>query len=660
MHFFRDRLLAKRFRDGNVSEKEQMLYVLFYATVTAVFFTSSYAALSRADVALSLYDRLNDAVWMLLNFLAVIVCYTTNRRGDDCAFVARYFSIGFPVAIQTFLLSVPLCIGAYNIDLYFAAPGIFSGEMGAAEIEKLPSTTGPATLAASMLVAGYYIWRLNGSMRIAAGVERWRVPSTAPKPRTAMQRGMPVAGRLAKRLAQNLLNGMRLALFLRCRETVFDTSWHALWFVAALSAFMTLGRDWLQFDAPRVFNAEGFASEAAYLAFLLLGAYMVSALFRQAGSVLAVAVIVLNALVLPWIAGSLLFFACMEWADNELCYQLLWAAFVIWTFLAAFRALMLVFGESSMRHLIGAIILATAVSAPDRVFYMYDFWYQDYIEEATPQTAFDQISHEALFGKQGALLQAQIEALRPSAPGKTDVFGVVFGSHGHQEVFRREVEFVGRALEKHYGMKGRLLTLVNNEATVNDTPLAMALNLEAALRGLAGRMQDEDVAFIYLTSHGSVEEGLSVGLGYDLSFERMDAARIAAALEASGIRNRVIWVSACYSGSMIEALQGENTLIMTAAAADRTSFGCSDELEMTYFADAYFRQALPEEPDLVKAFERAKELIRKREQEEGITQHSNPQISIGDNILKALYAYKVPPPAPEPEANAAPEEKHKK
>lgn len=51
---------------------------------------------------------------------------------------------------------------------------------------------------------------------------------------------------------------------------------------------------------------------------------------------------------------------------------------------------------------------------------------------------------------------------------------------------------------------------------------------------------------------------------------------------------------------------------MTAARAGRTSFGCGNGREWTYFGDALFNHALREETDFIKAFDKANGLMIER------------------------------------------------
>jgi hypothetical protein len=86
--------------------------------------------------------------------------------------------------------------------------------------------------------------------------------------------------------------------------------------------------------------------------------------------------------------------------------------------------------------------------------------------------------------------------------------------------------------------------------------------------------------FIHMTSHGAK------GQGFYLSRAGMLPPASLAALvnRACGQAPTVILVSACYSGQFIsEELKGPNRVILTAARADRPSFGCSADTRYTYW-----------------------------------------------------------------------------
>jgi hypothetical protein len=148
--------------------------------------------------------------------------------------------------------------------------------------------------------------------------------------------------------------------------------------------------------------------------------------------------------------------------------------------------------------------------------------------------------------------------------------------------------------------------------------------------------RDEDVLVLFLTSHGSESHRFSLEL-WPLRFKELDPAALRALLDASGIRNRVVIVSACYSGGFIAPLKDEHTAVITASAADRNSFGCSNEAQWTYFGKAYFDEALRGTYSFTQAFENAKPVIAARERADGYDP-SDPQMAVGGAIAGTLEA----------------------
>jgi ABC-type branched-subunit amino acid transport system substrate-binding protein len=108
-------------------------------------------------------------------------------------------------------------------------------------------------------------------------------------------------------------------------------------------------------------------------------------------------------------------------------------------------------------------------------------------------------------------------------------------------------------------------------------------------------------------------------------------------LDDSAIKHRVIVISACYSGGFIDGLKDDNNLVITAAAADKNSFGCDNESDFTYFGKAYFDEALRKTWSFTEAFEIAKPMIAAREKEQDYTP-SEPQMALGRNIAPVLEA----------------------
>jgi hypothetical protein len=236
--------------------------------------------------------------------------------------------------------------------------------------------------------------------------------------------------------------------------------------------------------------------------------------------------------------------------------------------------------------------------------------------------------------QQTELLRSALDALQPATPGPAQLFFVGFAGFGSQAVFKREVIAVRRLFDERFGTAGRSIALINSPSTLNDAPLANAGNLDRVLQHLGKLMEPgRDTLFLFLTSHGD-RGALAVempGRGVD----KLTSQQLKAILQRSGIRNRVIVISACHSGSFISALADPTTLVIAAARADRSSFGCEDQRRWTYFGDAYFNRALREETSFTAAFRRARKVIALWEaQEKRIP--SLPQMAGGEALDSLL------------------------
>ena len=120
-----------------------------------------------------------------------------------------------------------------------------------------------------------------------------------------------------------------------------------------------------------------------------------------------------------------------------------------------------------------------------------------------------------------------------------------------------------------------------------------------------------------------------------LELAQLKPAALSRILAESGIKWKVLVISACYSGGFIEPLKDENTLIVTAAAADRQSFGCANEEDFTYFGRAYFHEALRRSLSFIDAFDLAKRSIATRERAEKLDA-SGPQMFVGAAMREKL------------------------
>jgi hypothetical protein len=163
----------------------------------------------------------------------------------------------------------------------------------------------------------------------------------------------------------------------------------------------------------------------------------------------------------------------------------------------------------------------------------------------------------------------------------------------------------------------RSLMLINDHEDRTTYPLASVSGLRYGLGLMAGRMNlDEDILVLLLTSHGSKEGGLTVRNGILPLTQQLPPEDLRDALDATGIKWRIVIVSACYAGVFLEPLKSDTTLVITAADAEHNSFGCADDRDLTYFGEAFLRDALPKASSLEAAFQTARVAIEQRERAE--------------------------------------------
>jgi hypothetical protein len=185
-------------------------------------------------------------------------------------------------------------------------------------------------------------------------------------------------------------------------------------------------------------------------------------------------------------------------------------------------------------------------------------------------------------------------------------------------------------------IKDHMIRLINSRETVETVPLADLENFQAAVHAIAAVMdKDEDVLILLMTSHG---ERTGFALQLPGGPAELTPAQVTSALDSEGIKNRVVIVSACFAGIFVPPLQNDNTIVMTAADANNTSFGCAPERDWTYFGDALFRQSLHPGADFENAFDHARVLIQGWE----LMDHappSNPQGRFGPALVQKLAPY---------------------
>lgn len=316
------------------------------------------------------------------------------------------------------------------------------------------------------------------------------------------------------------------------------------------------------------------------------------------------------------------------------------AAYVL---IYVWRALRAFSGAAQPRAIVLSVALLCGYVWLDREVYLSpSLWQQKEADRTADSTWRADVSESLLFDQQTRIDRA-LNSVSDSDGSKPSVFFVGFAGVGSQKVFAEEIKLASRVVAQRYDAARRELLLINDRRDREAYPLATVSGLRYALKGIARKMNlRRDILFLSLSSHGSNEPELSVSNGA-LSLDQVTGENLVQALRESGIRWRIIVISACHAGAFIPALKDASTIIITAAASDKTSFGCSDKRDLTYFGEAFYRDALPSARSLEQAFTLAQTSIAKREASEHITS-SEPQASFGADLERVLLQYPMKEP----------------
>jgi hypothetical protein len=428
-----------------------------------------------------------------------------------------------------------------------------------------------------------------------------------------------------RNLFRNLLAGFRLATFFRVHSTDFRVSIRQLVGLLLIEFALGVGIGYAMLDGAGSFNPYAVVQALAAVTLTLAVAALLAAWLRAPALLLgyAVAATAMAPMLLAYTYGG---YALWERLDLELDD---WVWTIAWLVLVSGllgRAVALWVPLGFFRHAAVEFFLMGVLAAQLWLLPQQDAWYADRDED---DSVLEIGGHETLLYQQPRLLDGALHTLHPQRPGVSDLYFVGFAGYGWQDVFMKEMNTVRTLFDSRFDTRGHSLALINNAQTETSMPIATTTALQTALAHVGGLLDpEEDVLFLFVTSHGS-DKPAYVSVDHDgLELTQLTPDRLKAALAATPIKWKVIVVSACYSGSFIPALKDDNTLVITASRADRNSFGCDAKNSMTDFGRAYFAEALKQTTSFTAAFKLASQRIAAREQAEGLTP-SLPQISIG-------------------------------
>ncbi|MDT8901999.1 hypothetical protein [Anaeroselena agilis] len=116
MYLWKVKALAQDFREGKVTQKEQMKYYLLFSVLTLAAASLSSSGNSFFDN--SYLDWVDFCLQILITALGIIWCFQANQQGDDRDFVGRMVCIGLPLGIRISVWIILLSV------IYFIVFGI--------------------------------------------------------------------------------------------------------------------------------------------------------------------------------------------------------------------------------------------------------------------------------------------------------------------------------------------------------------------------------------------------------------------------------------------------------------------------------------------------------------------------------------------------------
>jgi len=432
---------------------------------------------------------------------------------------------------------------------------------------------------------------------------------------------------------RNLSRGLGLAfLFPVPPERFCATPW-ALALLAIADFLLNLVVSFVLVGRTGSFAYAAVTSFYFHLPLFLFYGFLTSRLLGRPALTLAVPV-ALVALSLPVelthaILERLSQLKSLGWLEDYL-YVPHYYRFYLWWLTAALVFLFRMKGASMARRLAAGLLFVVVVAIPLWFFPRGDLW----VSGGGSESGELHLTDEVLSAQQ-RLLDGELAALLPGKKGVGNLYFVGFAGDATQDVFVKEVSAAQRLFEERFGASGRSVVLANNPRTATRIPFATVDNLGRTLARIGQVMnRDEDVLFLYLTSHGSRDHELAVS-NYPLELADVTPETVRNQLRKSGIVWRVVVVSACYSGGFVEPLKDDHTLVITASDATHESFGCGFGEKFTWFGEALVDDALRETFSFTEAFDQASETIHEWEAEQRETP-SNPQFWVGKEMEKKL------------------------
>jgi len=231
--------------------------------------------------------------------------------------------------------------------------------------------------------------------------------------------------------------------------------------------------------------------------------------------------------------------------------------------------------------------------------------------------------------------------LTSQPPGERSLVFVGSAQHSQSLAFQRDVLLVEQRLR---AINPRLQSIIlsNQQASTLTYPFATIDTLNHTFKQLAKWSEKYPLTLVILiTTHGNVDV-LSSNIANE-HFPPVRSGNLRGWLDTLGDTPTTVILSACFSGSFMPMITEKPRVILTSAAANRSSFGCNYGSDNTYFISALFGDDFDAGKTWNANFDAARSAIEKREQAMRFAPPSNPQRYIPVNLEDKAIAELLKP-----------------
>ncbi len=428
-------------------------------------------------------------------------------------------------------------------------------------------------------------------------------------------------------------------MFMPVRLWQFKSGYLQVCLLLVVSLGLSFIHDYFDTAPDNLFNPYGLSYQALLYLLFFFSLSLIAVFNSRQQDLAKLVVLFLSIVPVIWL-GTICLLAIVKEQTYFDHFHSNWLVFIVYSFwyLVVSARLFKRFFYLRLPSTLAYTALYAAINfAPLFLLPVEPLWYPEQTDNSQIENA-SNIDIESVYYSQSHLLEKLSADLVEGKQGQTDLFFIGFAGDADEDVFMNEAIAAQNIVKNHFDAYGHSMVLINNSDTVDNVPLANGHNLKYSINE-AGKLmnKEEDILFLFLTSHGSEDHSLSANFP-PFKLNNINASNINQALNDSGIKWRIIIISACYSGGFIAPLAGPSTLLITAASADRSSFGCGHDGKYTYFGDAYFEKGLKQTKSFIRAFDQASKIIFAKEATEGF-KNSDPQISVGDEIKNKLINF---------------------